>query len=530
MWRNIGSNWALAVIQIVVLVQLTPVQVHALGPAAQGAWLTVASLTSTLGLLIVGVPMASVRFIAGHVARREFAEANRVIATCVAMCLALGAAALLVGAIVSVFFERVYIASPGWQSLGPRVLREARIAYWISVAQVALGFVAQLPFGILDAHHDFVRRNGVKIAGLLLRLGLIVGVLRVFPSLVLLAMMQFAVMVVEFGAALFFIRRGAPSIRFGLAGYDAGRLRAILGFSAFAMLIGMGSQLSFQCDQLVIGAYSTPEQGTFFDVGNKFFPPLVGLVLGIGMVIMPTATKLQATGDFAELRAAFLKWSKIAFSLSLLVGAYLLVLGPQFVGWWMGPTFTGPSGTVTRVLMAAFLLFLPVRGVASPMLMGLGKPGPTSLAFLGMGVANLALSLALVKPFGIVGVAVGTAVPLVFFSGLVAFLACRAVEIPIGKYVGYVLGRPSLGVLPALLVVVLMKRGFGGLSFGASRGAQAIPLVASGLAMMTVLLLTNLLFVYRDDPHVALPGRVLRLLPSSWRAARPPLEVRAKGE
>jgi hypothetical protein len=164
------------------------------------------------------------------------------------------------------------------------------------------------------------------------------------------------------------------------------------------------------------------------------------------------------------------------------------------------------------------------------MLMGLGKAGPTSLAFLGMGVANLALSLALVKPFWIVGVAVGTAVPLVFFSAFVGFLACRAVEIPIGKYVGYVLGRPSLGALPALLVVVLMKGGFGGLSLGTSRGAQAVPLVASGLAMMTVLLLTNLVFVYRDDPHVALPGRVLRLLPSSWRAPRPPIEVPAKGE
>lgn len=521
MLRNIGSNWALAVVQILVLIQLTPVQITALGAPMQGAWLTIASLTSILGLLILGVPMASVRFLAVHVARREIDLVNEAIATCLGICLGLGAAAVLVGAGLYVFFEHTYLHSPAWQPLGPEILRQARMAYWIVVAQVGLGFAAQIPFGVLDAHHAFVARNSVKIAGLVLRVALIVGVLRLHASLVVLALVQGAVMVLELVVAVGLIRRFWPEVRFGLRGFDRARMREILGFSLFAMLLNMGSQLAFQSDQLVINAYGSPEQGTLFDVGNKFFPPLVGLVLGIGMVIMPMATKLQATGQMEELRHLFLKWSKIAYSIALLAGAFLLVLGPEFVAWWMGPAFAAPSGRVVRVLMLAFLIFLPVRGVASPMLMGLGKPVLTSIAFVVMGAVNLGLSLVLMKPLGILGVAIGTAIPCALFAVTVATLACREIGVPLSTYAGYVIGRPTLGALVPILFLVSLKRGAHAFPVMAPRWVVFIPLFAAGLGMTALFAAVWILFVYRDDPYFDLAGKAERFLPGILRRKAP---------
>lgn len=509
MLRNIGSNWALALLQLVVLVQLTPVQVKALGAPAQGAWLAVASLTSALGLLILGVPMASVRFIAAHVARRETEKANEAIATCLGVCLALGVIALGVGAGLSVFFEHTYLRSAAWQSLGPTVLREARIAYWIAVAQVSIGFAGQLPFGILESHHHFVGRNGAKMVGLFVRLALVMAVLRYYPSLVVIGIVQISVMVAEFCVSMAVIRRSFPQIRFGLRGFDRARLRQILGFSIFAMLLNMGAQLAFQTDQLVISAFGTPDQGTLFDVGNKFYPPLVQIVLGIGVVMMPMATKLQASGDVRELRDVFLKWSKIAFSIGLLVIGYLVVLAPEFIAWWMGPSFAQPSGRVTRVLAGAFLLFLPIRGVASPLLMGLGKPAIPALAMLGMGAINLAASLVLVHPLGIAGVAIGTAIPCAIYAVVVAITACRALDLRLSEYLGYVVLRPAVGAIPALALL-----------FALSRSARYFPrstplphLVASGLVMVAVFAATWILFVYRDDPYFDLASKLRRFTP-----------------
>ncbi len=513
MLKNVGSNWALALIQIAVMIQLTPVQITALGPDANGAWLTVASLTGVLGLLILGVPMASVRFIARSAASKDLDKVNEAVASCLGICILLGAGATVIGAGLSIFFEHVYLRAPAWQVLGPRWIAEARIAYWIAVLQVGLGFVSQLPFGILEAYHEFPAKNVVMIASLLLRLALTIGVLRVHPSLILVALIQLGSMVVEFTGGMIFVRRRCPGVRFNLQRFDRSQVRTILGFSVFAMLLSVGSQLAFRSDALVIGAFQDPAAGTFFDVGNKFFPPLTGLVLGIGMVVMPLAARLEGEGNIAELRRVYLKWSKIAYSMSLLVGIYLIVLGPEFIGWWMGRGYAQASGPVVRVLMVSFVFFLPVRGVALPILMGLGKPVKPALALLAMGAANLALSLALVRPLGIVGVAVGTAVPSVLFAAAVMVFTCRELDVSVGEYLRYVVGRASLGVAPAALLLLSLKLGLNAFPRSTSRAAMFVPLLLAGLGMVTVFAMTWIFFVYRDDPYVDVMARVRRFLP-----------------
>ncbi|MFM7296209.1 MAG: hypothetical protein ACKO4Q_03190, partial [Planctomycetota bacterium] len=64
MIRSIGSNWALNVLQVVVLMFLTPFTLRTLGAEQNGVWVTVVSLTGVLRLLVLGVPMASVKSIA----------------------------------------------------------------------------------------------------------------------------------------------------------------------------------------------------------------------------------------------------------------------------------------------------------------------------------------------------------------------------------------------------------------------------------------------------------------------------------
>ncbi|MFO0755953.1 MAG: polysaccharide biosynthesis C-terminal domain-containing protein [Byssovorax sp.] len=518
MLKNIGSNWALAIIQILVMVQLTPVQVKALGAGPNDTWLTVAALTGYLGLLVLGIPMAAVRFIAKHVAAKDLAKTNESIASCLAMTLIAGAGAMTIGSALSFFFEHTYVRSEEWQVLGPVWIDQARIAYWISTVTVALGFTAQLPFGIMEAHHDFVAANIVKITGLFFRLTLTVFLLRAYPSLVVLALIQAGAQLAEFTAALILIRRRFPGVRFGLQGAERHRMKEILGFSMFVMLLNMGTLLSFRTDVLVINAnlkraHLDLTAGTVFDIGNKFFPPLIGLVIGIASVIMPTAAKLQAQDKVPELGPIFLKWSKISYSLSLLVGIYLMVLGPEFVSFWMGESFAQPAGEIIRVLMASYLIFLPARGVAMPVLMGLGNAAKPSIGFLVMGVANFVMSWVLVEPMGIYGVAVGTAVPCVLFALALIVLACQELGVSLFRYLHHVGTRATLGAIPATLFLLWLKLGLHAFPEGRPRWVAFIPLFFSGIGAVVIFALTSIFFVYKNDPDVDLHAKVLRRLP-----------------
>jgi O-antigen/teichoic acid export membrane protein len=219
--------------------------------------------------------------------------------------------------------------------------------------------------------------------------------------------------------------------------------------------------------------------------------------------VAPMATKLNTEGRRDELTDIFLKWSKVSLSLSLAAGLFLIVLGPRFVAWWIGPEFEGPSGVVLQILMASSLFFLPVRGVAQPLLMGLGKPRAVTLGFLGAGIANLVLSMALARPFGLVGVAMGTAIPNVVFAIFALVVACRELGVSVLRFLRYVVPRAALGAIPPLALLIWFKVGMD--------VQNLVGLALAGIAMLAVYGVIWILFVYRDDPYVDLTPLLVRL-------------------
>lgn len=501
MLKNIGSNWTLNLVQILVFMVLSPFVVNALGTDVNGVWVSIVSLTGFLQLLILGVPMASVRYIAEHVARKDTARTNEAISTCLAICLFMGGVALLVGGGMYLAFQTQYLASSDWAVLGPATLGDARVAFVVVVFTVTVGFAAQLPYGIYDAHHEFVQRNLIMGGSILFRLGLTVLLLSWRSALVSLALVQVGCMVSEFIIALWMVRRRHPELRFGLGAFDRKLVRAILSFSVFAMLLNVGSRLAFQTDALVIGWFTRPEQITIYDIGNKIFDPFTNLILGIGMVVMPTATALKARGEEAALRGVLLRWSKISFAIVVMIGTYLLILGPQFLSWWFGDQYVPESGRLLQVLMVSFLLFLPVRGVALPILMGLGKPHRPAIALLLMGLLNLVLSVVLIRDHGLVGVALGTAIPNVIFAVTVLRFACAEVGVGTGELAAYAFGRCLVGaIVPAAFLLGLEQwlevSGF-------------FPLFLAGIAFVAVFGATFVFFVFRGDPWIDLDARII---------------------
>lgn len=496
MFRNVGSNWAVTLVMVAALYVLTPFTLGRLGDEGYGTWVLITSITGYLGLLVLGVPMASVRAFAQHVGG-DPRRLNEAVGACAALYLLLGGIALVAGTGLYVFFTLYDIPTP--------LHVDARWAFAVMLLFVSLGFIGLLPEGVLAAHGAFVPRNVVRLCGVLLRVGLTVGLLSLTPSLAVLALVQVACLVFDFALCAWLIRRRYPDIRVDLGGFDWTVVRRIFSFSVFVLVLNAGTRLSFETDALVIGAFMDVGSIPPFTVANSFILYLMEFILAIAAVVMPTATRLAAQGSRAELRAVFLRWSKIALSVTLMAGLYLMVLGPRFIAWWIDPSFERAAGQVLQILMVSYLVFLPVRGVALPILMGLGRPGVPAIGFLVTGALNLGLSMLLVGPLGLAGVALGTAIPNVAFAALVAGRACRELETPMAVYLRHVFPRVALGALPVLGWLVWCRVGLDVRTLGG--------LVAAGVGAVALGALTGVLFVYRGDPYVDLPGRLL-----PWRA------------
>jgi O-antigen/teichoic acid export membrane protein len=495
MLRNVGSNWMLIVFTIAASYITTPFIIRMLGDHGYGTWTLITAMTGYMSLLALGVPMACVRYLAQHVTQGDTQKANQTIGTCAGLYLMLGVAALAVGALLGLTFLVFDIPVS--------VRLQAYVAFGLMVVYIGAGFIGFLPEGIFFAHHDFVRRNAIRICGVLLRLGLTLWFLQLNASLVLLAVIQLLGLLFDFSMSWVIIRRRYGHLRVSLKDFDRATLRQIFSFSIYVLLLGTGTRLSFETDALVIGAVLGVAVIPAYAIANSLVVYLVDFIIGIAAVVSPMATTLMSSNRTDELRDAFLKWSKAALSLTVAAGAFLIVLGPRFIAWWIGPEYEPTAGPVLQILMASSFVFLPARGVALPILMGIGKPKAPTIAFLAAGLLNVVISLVLARPWGLAGVAIGTAIPNVLFAMVVVTLACRELQITVPQYLRYVVPRAALGAVPVMTLLLWFKlelqvRGFAGL-------------FASGVAMVLLFAVVWVAFVYRGDPYIDIRAPFMRL-------------------
>src|SRR5437660_10700658 len=132
MLRNVGSNWGLTVVTIAATYVMTPFIIHTLGQEGYGTWTLITAITGYMSLISLGVPMACVRYLAQDVAEGDREKANVTIGSCAGLYLMMSAAAVGVGALLTLLVIAYDIPS-AWRA-------HAQLALALIVVQVAAGF------------------------------------------------------------------------------------------------------------------------------------------------------------------------------------------------------------------------------------------------------------------------------------------------------------------------------------------------------------------------------------------------------
>ncbi len=492
MLKNIGSNWALSAIQIVMFMVLVPFVANTLDDNLYGAWEVIVATTGPLQLLAMGIPMATVRHITAAIAEGKPQEAERVIGTSLSLSILLGLVALALGSAVYLAVSETIMASDRW-SLSPAELKDTQQALLAMLLLVGSSFALRLPYAVFDAHHDFVVRNLIQGSGFLLRFALTLAALSWRPSTTVLAIVLIIVAVGEFLIATTVSSRRHNPLKVRPGRLDRALVKKLFSFGIFAFLINMGVVLAFQIDGFVVGLFMEPVDVADYALGNKIFEQFITLVLAIGMVAMPMATDLWSRKDHAGVRTVFLKWSKISTSLVFLVGGYLVVMGPEFLEVWLAESYSPRVGVVMQILMASFFFFLPMRGVALPVLMGIGKTKGPGFGLLAMGLCNLGISVILVNYYGILGVAYGTVIPNIVFSVFFLWLTCKHLEVSLDAYLKYVVQRSIFGALPAIAFLLAIRNWVDEPTW--------LIVLSAGVAYSAIFVLCQLFFVYRNDEY-----------------------------
>lgn len=451
--KNVSSSWFSLGINIVTGIFLSPFILHHLGDTAFGVWVLIFSVTGYYGLFDLGIRSSVVRYVSKFTATEEDEELAKVVNTSLFTYSCIGLASMLVTFVLCFYVDHVFRKIP------PDMMPTARWLLLMVGSSVALGFPLGIFGGFLEGLQRFYILNWTNVVATLLRTALIVVVLNRGYGLLMVA---FITIILPLLASIF---RGVIALRLrpvplGLRYVDRSTFRRIANYSSSTFLIMVAGRLKFKTDEIVIGTMMSAAAITYFNIGNRIVDYAGQVVTTLAQVFVPMSSQSEAKGDMNRLRKIFVVGNRVCAFIIFPICATLLILGKSVIEVWMGKRYVTASYPVLVIMIIACTLWWS-QSASGRVLFGMSKHGTWAKITLIEGVSNLILSIILIRPFGIIGDAFGTAIPLA--CSTIFFMprhVSKLLSIRLTTYLREAYVLPLLLTAPLAAVLLLMQRWF----------------------------------------------------------------------
>ena len=174
-------------------------------------------------------------------------------------------------------------------------------------------------------------------------------------------------------------------------------------------MINVASQLQTKTDEIVIGTALPIATVTPYSIARRLSELPQLLTEQFMKVLMPLASQLHAENDRQRLRALYLTSTRLTLAVFMPLALGVTILARPFISIWVGAEYAQYDYLVLILAAASFMV--TSQWPAGAILLGIGRHKVLALITLGSAIVNLGLSLALVHPFGLIGVALGTLIP-----------------------------------------------------------------------------------------------------------------------
>jgi O-antigen/teichoic acid export membrane protein len=444
---------------LVIAFFMMPFIIGRVGDKWYGIWTIVGSVTGYYYLLDLGLGTAVTRYVTQYVTKGETSNANVTIST--ALVLYTGFAFLLSVITAVCAYGVQYVVDT------PEDLVWIRLVLVIMGLNLALEFPFKAFSGVIGSYLRYDLLAYSHLATLVLGAVLTLICLGKGYGIVALALITFGCS--QISNVLFYAiaRRLFPEMKLGPGLFSKPTAWELFRYGGWAFVIEIGEQLRFKVDSLVIAQWSGAGQVTHFFVGARLAEYFLILLFKATNILSPLFTRYHALNNHEDMRHMLLFTTKVNTMLSVFGGGLIIVLGHPFLAIWMGDQYLD-AYPVLVVLMIGMIC----EGIHTPannVLYAVAKHRYLAYMTLLEGLVNLFLSLVLIRSYGLVGVALGTTIPLVV-SRLVIIprLTCRCIGLPLGTYygsIGPVLAFTGcfVGIVYLMSENLLMIRGYAGM-------------------------------------------------------------------
>ena len=425
--RNVSTRYIGILVEAVLGFVVLPFNIAHLGQSAYGLWMLTASITTYFSVLDLGYGGALVKFVAQYRARRDVRALNEILSTTFAVFATFGAVTYLVAIVIAVYMDKLF-------QLTPEQVHTGRVVMLIISLSVAVGTAVSVFGAVINGFQRYDLNNIVGAAAAVVAAGVNVAVLLAGYGLIELVAATTLVRLLSYVVYRANAYRVFPSLQVRLSWFRRERLREVTSLSVYMLLIDWANKLNYSIDALVIGAFLDTSAVVVWVVGQRLAEVVQRLTNQLNDVLFPNIVDHDTAERMDRLQAILIQGTRLSLATVIPIAGAMILMAAPLVHAWVGPGFSASA-----ILLQLLSLTVIVRigtATAGTLLKGAGEHRLVAFANVGAALVNVAMSIVLLKAIGLVGVAIGTLVPVCLASLLVLFPAgCRRVRLTLARAV-----------------------------------------------------------------------------------------------
>jgi O-antigen/teichoic acid export membrane protein len=482
-FQNVSVNYLVTGTELLLGIFMLPFNVAHLGQSAYGLWILVASVTVYFSMLDMGYGVAQVRFAAKYRAHGDTTALNEVTSTMFCVFSGVGLLTFVLAILISFNLDRFF-------PLTGAQVRTGQIVLLCISGYIALGFPFSVFGGIVNAFQRQYMNGAVAFVTALVVAGVNIIVLLSGYGLPELVASTTAVRILSYFAYAFNAYRVFPGLRLRLKYFKRERLREITGFSIFILIIDLANKLNYSTDAIVIGAFMGTSAVAVWAVAQRLIEIVQRITDQLNAVLFPVVVDNSTIQQTERLQKILIQGTRLSLAMVVPIATVLGLTARPVVLVWVGPEF---SASVNVIYILSVVVALRVGNATSAVILkGSGMHKFLAFSNLSMALGNLILSLLLVGAYGLIGVAVGTLVPMIVTAMFVVFpAACRRVQLSVFTVV-------QRSVWPAIWPAIVMG-GFVLLTRGRTEGSWSLIFLQSLAAAIIYAVLFLLFAISRNE-------------------------------
>jgi O-antigen/teichoic acid export membrane protein len=381
---------------------LTPMVVHGLGDRMYGVWALVASFIGYYGLLDLGLTSAATRYVARAIGAGDTQDCNRVFNTALSAYLGMALIAIAVSGILA---EGSYL----WVKTG----NDARIFAEL-ILILGTYTAASIPLrafvGTLNAACHFDITAGLELLSLSIRAISTVVVIKLHYGVVALASVVALSSLPSLLLSTGFIRTRMPFLHINLRQATWSTTRVLFSYGMYTFISQIADTLRFGIDSLIVSAFVGLAAVTHYNVGGVLAQYFISTMMALVGVFQSVFSQREGARDLDGMKRAFFFAIKLAMWSAAFIAFGLIAWGKAFIIRWMGPSYIDGYPVLVALVFGCF--FALAQSPAVTLLYATNNHRFYAAANVCEATANVILSVVLVHKYGILGVALGTCIPM----------------------------------------------------------------------------------------------------------------------